>query len=252
MKVTLIASTTLVPKHSSMESGPPWKIGQWLSLTEDAPDDAEWLTEFAGRACYESWHRPNPQTAENRDYIRSIIAKQHFSVLEHASATFYIENVSRTCTHELVRHRHLSYSQRSQRYVDESSSGVVVPDAMVRVRDARLGNDQTVQEAATELENTSHELYQNLVRIMVEAGIPRKEARGAARGWLLQNTETNLVVTGNHRAWREFISKRWHAAADPEIRTLAGMILRDLRDIAPAIYADFDPYRPIGMPTDDA
>lgn len=64
------------------------------------------LGEMAGRLCYESWDRPNPATATNAGYLANIIKQQHFSVLEHASATIYLEGVSRTLTHELIRHRH--------------------------------------------------------------------------------------------------------------------------------------------------
>lgn len=75
------------------------------------------LVEFAGRACYQSWSKPNPKTATNAGYIKHIIDVGHFSVLEHASVSFYITGLSRSCTHELIRHRHFSYSQLSQRYV---------------------------------------------------------------------------------------------------------------------------------------
>lgn len=242
MKVTLIA-------HTRVE----WNaVLPRLPMSDDHPSPADYLSEFAGRACYESWDRPNPQTASNDSYVRNIVRQQHFSVLEHASATFYVEDVSRTLTHELVRHRHLSFSQRSQRYVDESSSGCVVPDALRDVRNEVLGNGQTVAETFDELQDRANELYQNYVRLMEECGHKKKVARGAARSVLLQNTETNIVVTGNHRAWREMISKRWHVAADPEIRQLAGMLLVKLKGIAPSTYLDFDLQRPVGMLSPDA
>ncbi|ESV60919.1 thymidylate synthase, flavin-dependent [Mycobacteroides abscessus MAB_091912_2446] len=93
-----------------------------------APPDIDWstdadggpaLVEFAGRACYQSWSKPNPRTATNESYLRHVIEVGHLSVLEHASATFYITGISRSCTHELIRHRHFSYSQLSQRFVPE-------------------------------------------------------------------------------------------------------------------------------------
>lgn len=256
MKVTLIASTTILPK-SGLPEGPPYVTDQWLPRHDDPDlysmeDDADWLAEFAGRACYESWNRPNPLTARNADYLRNILARQHFSVLEHASATFYVENVSRTLTHELVRHRHLSYSQRSQRYVDESLNVGVIPDAMRAISDARLGNDQTVREAVQEQQDRSLELYQQIRDILHDRGHTWKEARGAARAVLLANSHTSIVVTGNHRAWRDMLGKRWHVAAENEIRKLAGLILLDLINVAPNVYQDFDPNRPIGTPATDA
>ena len=68
------------------------------------------------------WSKPNPRTATNAGYLRHIIDVGHFSVLEHASVSFYITGVSRSFTHELIRHRHFSYSQLSQRYVPEHDS----------------------------------------------------------------------------------------------------------------------------------
>ncbi|NBQ42878.1 MAG: FAD-dependent thymidylate synthase, partial [Mycobacteriaceae bacterium] len=110
---------------------------QLIAKTEfHAPPDVPWetdadggeaLVEFAGRACYQSWSKPNPRTATNAAYLRHIIEVGHFSVLEHATASLYITGVSRSCTHELIRHRHFSYSQLSQRYVPDGDARVVVP-----------------------------------------------------------------------------------------------------------------------------
>ena len=113
---------------------------QLIAKTEFlAPADVPWstdadggqaLVEFAGRACYQSWSKPNPRTATNASYLKHIIDVGHFSVLEHASVSFYITGISRSCTHELIRHRHFSYSQLSQRYVPENDAQVVVPPGL--------------------------------------------------------------------------------------------------------------------------
>src|SRR5690349_7832388 len=102
---------------------------------EDVPwdtdaDGGQALAEFAGRACYQSWKKPNPATATNAGYLAHILEVGHLSVLEHGSVTFYITGVSRALTHELVRHRHFSYSQLSQRYVPERDAGMVEPDVI--------------------------------------------------------------------------------------------------------------------------
>ena len=107
---------------------------QLIAKTEFvAPSDVPWSTdadggqallEFAGRACYQSWSKPNPKTATNAGYLQHIIDVGHFSVLEHASVSFYITGISRSCTHELIRHRHFSYSQLSQRYVPENDRSI--------------------------------------------------------------------------------------------------------------------------------
>src|SRR5262249_31490582 len=82
-------------------------------------DGGQALAEFAGRACYQSWNKPNPATATNQGYLRHILDVGHLSVLEHGVVTMYLTGVSRSLTHELIRHRHFSYSQLSQRYVPE-------------------------------------------------------------------------------------------------------------------------------------
>src|SRR5947209_1071046 len=126
-------------KVSAVAQTAPLRV-QLIAKTDFlAPPDVPWttdadggpaLTEFAGRACYQSWSKPNPKTATNASYIKHIIDVGHFSVLEHASVSFYITGVSRSCTHELIRHRNFSYSQLSQRYVPEGDSHVVIPPGM--------------------------------------------------------------------------------------------------------------------------
>src|SRR5690606_6234870 len=106
---------------------------QWSS---DSDVPAERIAEFAGRVCYlsfgpdagfEGGHRLIAGRTTNREYLANILKVRHGSVLEHGVWTFLFEGVSRALTHELVRHRHFSYSQLSQRYVDESDVGFVLP-----------------------------------------------------------------------------------------------------------------------------
>lgn len=225
MRVQLIARTDfLVPADV------PW--------TTDA-DGGSALVEFAGRACYQSWSKPNPATATNADYLRHIIDVGHFSVLEHASVSFYITGVSRSCTHELIRHRHFSYSQLSQRYVPESQSQVVVPPG--------LEDDPELREILTRAADASRATYSELLAKLEakfadqpNAVLRRKQARQAARAVLLNATETRVVVTGNYRAWRHFIAMRASEHADIEIRRLAVECLRQLVAVAPAVFADFE------------
>lgn len=140
-----------------------------------APPDVPWTTdadggpalvEFAGRACYQSWSKPNPKTATNAGYLRHIIDVGHFSVLEHASVSFYITGISRSCTHELIRHRHFSYSQLSQRYVPEKDSRVVVPPGMEDDADLRpsLGWPPTAQFRARAVLLLPRHIRQTLTR----------------------------------------------------------------------------------------
>ena len=104
-QVTLIAWTQFEPPAD-------------IDWTTDA-DGGQALAEFAGRACYQAWDKPNPATATNAGYLAHILEVGHLSVIEHATATFYLTGISRSLTHELIRHRHFSFSQLSQRYVPE-------------------------------------------------------------------------------------------------------------------------------------
>ena len=216
-----------------------------------APPDVPWgtdadggpaLVEFAGRACYQSWSKPNPRTATNAAYIRHIIDVGHFSVLEHASVSFYITGISRSCTHELIRHRHFSYSQLSQRYVPEHDAHVVVPPGME--------DDPELTEIFAAAADASRATYTELLNRLEakfadqpSAVLRRKQARQAARAVLPNATETRIVVTGNYRAWRHFIAMRASEHADVEIRRLAIACLRQLVDVAPQVFSDFEIYR---------
>lgn len=224
---------------------------QLIAKTEFlAPPDVPWgtdadggpaLVEFAGRACYQSWSKPNPRTATNASYLRHIIDVGHLSVLEHASVSFYITGISRSCTHELIRHRHFSYSQLSQRYVPENDAQVVVPPG--------IDGDAELEEIFTATADASRAAYAELLTKleakladMPNATLRRKQARQAARSVLPNATETRIVVTGNYRAWRHFIAMRASEHADLEIRRLAIACLRELVAAAPAVFADFEIY----------
>lgn len=230
MKVTLLAQTSIVGWVDSISDTEFGRDPSWLAGDYSRADR---LAHFAGRSCYQSWNMPNPNTATDEGYIANILNQQHFSVLEHASATFYIEDVSRALTHELVRHRHLSFSQLSQRYVDYAETEPVIPPA--------AGHEQA--QRIRDAYQWSLIQYNHAVEDYVENGLTRKQAREAARALLPNCAPTSIVVTGNHRAWRDMLTKRYSVHADAEIRELATELLRQLREIAPATYQDF-PYTP--------
>jgi thymidylate synthase (FAD) len=173
------------------------------------------LAEAAGRICYKSFDRPNPKTARNRDYLANIISQGHYSVMEHASVTFLVQDVSRALLAELTRHRHLSFSVVSQRYVNYADTAPVIPPAAEGTPD------------------------------LTARGFKRKEAREAARSVLPNAAPVDMVVTGNLRAWRDVLGKRHHVAADAEIQEFAARVLRLLRVAAPGCVQDVpeEPYK---------
>ncbi|HLU54661.1 MAG TPA: FAD-dependent thymidylate synthase [Pseudonocardia sp.] len=223
--VQLVAKTEFIPPADV-----PW--------TTDA-EGGEALAEFAGRACYQSWSKPNPATATNAGYLRHILEVGHLSVLEHGSVSFYITGISRSLTHELIRHRHFSYSQLSQRYVPERDAAMVEPDV--------IAADPELHELFARATAASVEAYEALLEGLQkkfadvpDATLRRKQARQAARAVLPNATETRIVVTGNYRAWRHFIAVRATEHADVEIRALAIECLRQLQRVAPNVFGDFE------------
>lgn len=200
--------------------------------------DGERLAEFAGRLCYMS--QKNPASRNTRDYLENIKKQGHGSVLEHANYSILLEGVSRSLTHELVRHRAgFAYSQLSQRYVDEANASFVVPPAII--------GDETLEKAWRSQVTQAQQTYVALVESLMERYSwvadkvhRRKMAREAARGVLPNSTETKIVVTGNARAWRTMLELRSSEGAEMEIRRCAVAILRLLQAEAPAFFSDFE------------
>jgi thymidylate synthase (FAD) len=196
-KVQLIAKTEFFPPADV-----PWSTDS---------DGGEALAEFAGRACYQSWKKPNPATATNAGYLRHILEVGHLSVLEHGSVSFYITGISRSLTHELIRHRHFSYSQLSQRYVPEKNAAMVEPDV--------IAADPELHEKFLAATEASVAAYRDLLAALEQrfADVPnptlrRKQARQAMRA-------------SEH--------------ADVEIRALAVECLRQLQKAAGNVFDDF-------------
>jgi len=217
---------------------------EWPAITEkiDAmvslgDDDSSWLVEFAGRNCYQSWPKKGetPKGRSHEDHIKHLIEVGHGACLEHANFTFAIWNVSRSLTHELVRHRLASYSQLSQRYVDSSDVSFVIPPAIQELKNVDI---DTYQDWVDHCEKSRH-LYARLTDSLstmyndIGSGLERrKKARQAARSVLPNATETKIVVTMNVRAIRHLIELRANPAADVEIRRLAVKIFKIMQDKA--------------------
>jgi len=201
----------------------------------------ERLAEYAGRLCYMS--QSNPAGRTTADYLQNILRQGHGSVFEHAVYVLLIEGISRSCSHELVRHRAgFGYSQLSQRYVDESAAAFVMPPA--------IQGDPALEAAWTEQVRAAQAAYVAAVEGLMKkyAGIEdrvhrRKLAREAARSVLPNATEVKIVVSGNVRAWRTMLELRLAEGAELEIRRMAAACLRVLREEAPALFADFELYR---------
>jgi thymidylate synthase (FAD) len=224
LRVQVIAQTAFTPPVDV-----PW---------DTDVEGGQALAEFAGRACYEAWDKPNPATATNQGYLRHILEVGHHAVLEHAAVTMYATGLSRSVAHELMRHRHLSFSQLSPRHVPAGEAAFVEPDLIAE--DPELHRRFV---AATDAALAAHtELLDGLEQRIADvpnASLRRRQARQAARSVLPNALETRVVVTGNYRAWRHFVAMRASEHADVEIRELAVACLRELRRVAPHVFGDF-------------
>lgn len=189
--------------------------------------DAEQAIAAGSRTCYQSFDSGRPPD----EHLAHIIEVGHGSVLEHATFGVLVAGISRSCSHELVRHRHLSPSQLSQRYVDQSAVRFVVPPALLN-RTGRERWEDFCRSAAAEYGRLADDLFLR--------GLAGKPASEAARSVLPNCTETRMLLTGNLRAWRGFFEKRCSAAADAEIRRLACAILEVIRPHSPAVFADYE------------
>ncbi|ARN56631.1 FAD-dependent thymidylate synthase [Sedimentisphaera salicampi] len=188
-----------------------------ISLLAITPNSQK-IIEEAGRTCYLSFDKMGADSSE--DFIRKIVRAGHESVLEHASATFRIKGCSRAMTHQLVRHRIMSFSQQSQRYVDEDAFDYVVPESLP---------EEYIEDFRSDME-TINAMYAK----WRERGLRKEDAR-----FVLPNACcSEIVVSGNFRQWRHVIQLRISPKAQWEIRQAASHILNTLSKEAPACFCD--------------
>ncbi|HEX9038878.1 MAG TPA: FAD-dependent thymidylate synthase [Ktedonobacterales bacterium] len=212
------------------------------SWETDGERGSELIVELAGRACYMSFGSHQFRKT-NSDYINNLVGQGHGSVLEHAVWDLLITGVSRSFTHELVRHRAgTAFSQLSQRYVDESTADFVEPGIIAADPELHATWLATVE--------SMHASYKTLVEKLaakVQAEHPdlgrtarMKMAREAARSVLPNATETKLMFSANARALRWIMTLRGGEGAEPEIRRFAVKLARVMREEAPVLFGDME------------
>lgn len=198
-----------------------------VKLINHTPEP-ERTVALSGRLCYSSVGIDELNEKLSDDYvvkmIKKLVASGHHSTLEHISFTFAVEGVSRALTHQLVRHRVASYSQQSQRYVKETQFDYIVPDTIVKagMKDVFEERMKIMQEWYTEA---------------LKAGVPAEDARF----YLPNASETKIIVTMNARELIHFIKHRICTRAQWEIRHLAGLMLTELKVVAPNIFNGVGP-----------
>jgi len=183
--------------------------------------NCEKVIEEAGRTCYKSFERMTDTSSDN--FIRAAIKRGHESIIEHACATFRIKGASRSFTHQFVRHRLASFSQQSQRYVDESDFNYIIPPMIAN-------NSEAADLYRKHIDYTS-ETYRKLRK----AGITKEDAR-----FILPNAlESEIVFTANFRELRTIFSLRLAKDAQWEVRRVCMEMLNIMKTEAPSVFGDF-------------
>lgn len=209
--------------------------------------EAELMAEFAGRFCYRSWGKGRPSD----EYLPNVVEMRHGSVLEHVTLNIVIQGVSRSLTHELIRHRAgFAVSQESQRYVDANDVKWIIPPLLLSQCGHNLDHpriQQFLQRCETMLGYYVAEQRAYREELEAETDLKaktliKKRANEAARSMLPNATETRLTWTGNLRALRHFCELRGDEHADLEIRRLAVAMTEMLMDRAPYTFADTETF----------
>jgi thymidylate synthase (FAD) len=186
----------------------------------------------AAKICYSSNDLNGIISESNKQEYNHLIEKlmdsSHLSPLEHTSFTFGVEGISRACSHQLVRHRLASYSQQSQRYVDESEFNYIIPESIEKNEDLK-----------NEFENCMKQIniqYIKFSKLLIDSGYSIENAREDSRFVLPNATETKIILTMNSRELLHFFSLRLCNRAQWEIRNLAFEMLKLIKPIAPSCY----------------
>ena len=221
-------------------------FGQYLDDPTELTDGAQ-LIKTSGQACYASFGPRRTKNENAGGYLDNIASSGHGSVLEHANYSLFIYGVSRSLTHELIRHRAgFAYSQLSQRYVSGRVLRFVERPEYVTNPTLHTWFEHRIDGAAAEYAEVTEALVQRqrggdagLLAADAKTDL-RKKVQQVARSVLPNETETFLMMTGNVRAWRHFINMRASSHAEVEIRALAVAIYRVLSAQEPLLFADME------------
>jgi thymidylate synthase (FAD) len=218
---------------------------RWLEkLDRGDLDDAQNLVEFAGKICYRSWEpglNPNivrVRTDQQQYLTQAILAQAHGSVLEHVSFSFVLHNVSRVCTHELIRHRPgVAISQESLRFVRLADIPFWFPDWALA--------DAELMSRSTALLEQMEEFQRWMAGHfgLDEQGVPfpeKKHKTSFMRRFAPDGVATGLLWTANIRTLRHTIEARTDVGAEEEIRLVFGKIGELMLAEAPALFSDYE------------
>ena len=215
--------------------------------------EPEKIVATAAKLCYSSSDISSLKEGLTEDKTRSFIEMLasigHESVFEHVSFTFGIEGISRACSHQLVRHRIASYSQKSQRYVNENGFEFITPPEIEELPEAKAEFDRLMEQITESYDKIADLLTANHTARLTAEGLDKKTAASKARKlanedarFVLPNAcETKIVVTMNVRSLFNFFEHRCCNRAQWEIRAVAEEMLRLCKGAAPNIFCHAGP-----------
>lgn len=215
--------------------------------------DGEMTIAQAGKLCYSPAGvdeiKEKLTEAEIERYIKMLIRLGHYSPLEHISFTFAIEGVSRTLTHQLVRHRIASYSQQSQRYVRLNNFEYIIPPEIENSPEAKKVFIEAMEDDLKAYNKLVDILFEKHYKALIGQGIEEKKANGMAEKQAIEDAryvfpnacETKIVVTMNARSLLHFFSLRTCNRAQWEIREMATEMLKICKGIYPHLFASAGP-----------
>lgn len=224
-------------------------ISDFESYLQDDPNqltDGTRLCKFAGQLCYMAFGPKRTYHDQALKYFTNVMSQGHGSVVEHATYSFFIYGVDRAITKELTRHRLFNFSEVSQRYVNGS--------ILRFVERASFQNDPILHQAFIERIEKAHFDYNaigdRLAALQSEGAAQvlagdsardlRKKVNESARACLPNETESPMVMTGNIRSWRHVIEMRASDHAEFEIRRVAVLIYRCLKQVEPVLFSDYE------------
>ena len=223
-----------------------------VKLLSHTPDP-EKLVATAAKLCYSSSDigslREGLTPEKTAEFINMLVSIGHESVMEHVSFTFGIEGISRACSHQLVRHRIASYSQKSQRYVNENGFEFITPPEIEAIPEAKEEFDRMMNEITASYDKIADILTESHKSRFIAEGLDEKSASSKARKlanedarFILPNAcETKIVVTMNVRSLFNFFRHRCCNRAQWEIRAVANEMLRLCLEAAPNIFSHAGP-----------
>jgi thymidylate synthase (FAD) len=223
---------------------PKLRFPEYLDDPTRLPDSSQ-LCKTAGQTCYMSFGIKRTTNENAAKYFERLTSAGHGSVLEHSNFSFLLYGISRSVTHELVRHRHLGFSQVSQRYVSGSVLRFVERPEYQSDEELHRLFEERADGAAAGYEAMANRLLERQEggASMLSADYKtdaRKKVQQTARSLLPNETEAPMVCTGNVRALRHIVEMRADAHAESEIRTLAVQIFLCLVTADPILFGDYE------------